>query len=162
MRLRILLSKLFSGLPFHSRHLFAVRKVRKSSLQYWLVHQCYSSTLSPCLYRQIHPQLLNTQHNVCSAVFIPILQGFSVLFSMCLKKANTQMALAAKSSPWTAKPGLQGTCSPPERSHTRSTTYHQANTKIKPQGTAKYCCLIVISFLNRGLLPDLPAPRRGN
>lgn len=92
--LRFLLCMLLSSLPFHSWHLFAFSKARTRSLQrrqHLLVHKLSSSTLSPCLYKQIHPQLLNSQHNACSAVFVPVLQGFSVLLSIHLERANTQM-----------------------------------------------------------------------
>lgn len=91
--LRFLPCKLFSSLPFHSQHLFAFGKARMSSLrrrQHLLVLEL-SSTLSPCLYKQIHPQLLNSQHHACSTVFVPVLQGVSILLSIHLKRANTQM-----------------------------------------------------------------------
>lgn len=47
--------------------------------------------LSPCFYRQIHPQLLNSPQNVCSGLFVPTLQGFAVLLGECFERANTQM-----------------------------------------------------------------------
>lgn len=40
---------------------------------------------------QIHPQLLNSPQNVCSALAVPTLQGFAALCSECLKRANTQI-----------------------------------------------------------------------
>lgn len=48
------------------------------------------------------------------------------------RKNKHTNALAAQSSPWTAKPGLQGTWLPPKRSHTRSTTYQQVDTESEP------------------------------
>lgn len=114
--------------------------------------------LSPCFYRQIHPQLLNSPQNVCSALFVPTLQGFAVLLSECLERANTQCISSTvwlpSSSAWPSR-----NTSPPEGSHTPPTTYGQANAQSKPQGTARYHPLIAPSSLTRGLLPDLPDPQ---
>lgn len=155
MRLRFLLCNLFCGLPFHPRHLLAIGKSRKSSANTATLAGTQGLLLSPCFYRQIHPQLLNSPQNVCSALFVPTLQGSAALLSECLERANTQTHQQHSLAPEQLSLAFKEHAHLP-RDHT---PHPPPNAKSEPQGTARYHPLIAPSSLTRALLPDLPDPQ---
>lgn len=130
MRLRFLLYKLSCGLPSQPRHQFANQQSVEELLANTAMLAGTQGLLlspQPLFYRQIHLQLLNSPQNVCSALFVPTLQGFAVLLIGCLERASTNISSTVwllSSWAWPSR-----NISPPEGSHSTPTTYQQAKAK---------------------------------